>query len=381
MESTPMEMGNQMHNGSADNNIYASTSMHQPLIQQNPQSNTMPSSHPQQQQQQQQQHSMHTFPSTSGPSSQQPSVLQELLLSNPTSSMSSPRQPQYNNNQFQARPIGRSPMTVQNGGTNMMSPPTMPPRPMNPSQQQQIRQQGPGNPQMQGGQMYEQNYQMPNQPHQGYPYQPGQQQMVQRPMPPGAQYVRGQQMQPQPIVRNMILNGNAVRKETMQQNMRGGQIQNNNVPVMQNRMMINQQHPQQQPQYDQQNYVMSNGSTSRPQSTNMNDTQMQQQPPQGQQYYVQGGQHGYVQVSGQPRPAYIHGQLQPNHSGHPPQQVVYLRTNDPNMMQGQPQQQQQPQQPLPQSNGPQINGTIRPGPVNPPNQPMQPLQPQTVDQM
>jgi hypothetical protein len=383
MESTPMDtlVGNQMHNGSADNNIYASTSMHQPpLQQQNPHS--IAAAHPQQQQQ----HPMHAYQTTSGPSSSQqgPSVLQELLLSNPTTSMSSPRQTQYNN-QFQARPpqqqIGRSPMTVQNGSTNMMSPPTMPPRPMNPSHQQQLRQQGPGNPQMQGGQMYDQNYQMQNQPHQGYPYQPGQQQMVPRQMQPGAQYVRGQQMQQQPqMVRGggMMINGNPVRKETIQQqNMRGAPIQNNNVPVMQNRMILNQQHPQQQVQYDQQNFVMSNGTTSRPQSTN--DTQMQQQHPQGQQYYVSNGQHGYVQVAGQPRPAYIHGQLPQNHSGHPPQQVVYLRTNDPNMMPGQQQPQPQPQQSIiPQTNGPQINGTIRPGPVNPPNQPMQVQQPQNL---
>jgi hypothetical protein len=383
MESTPMDtlVGNQMHNGSADNNIYASTSMHQPpLQQQNPHS--IAAAHPQQQQQ----HPMHAYQTTSGPSSSQqgPSVLQELLLSNPTTSMSSPRQTQYNN-QFQARPpqqqIGRSPMTVQNGSTNMMSPPTMPPRPMNPSHQQQLRQQGPGNPQMQGGQMYDQNYQMQNQPHQGYPYQPGQQQMVPRQMQPGAQYVRGQQMQQQPqMVRGggMMINGNPVRKETIQQqNMRGGSIQNNNVPVMQNRMILNQQHPQQQVQYDQQNYVISNGTTSRPQSTN--DTQMQQQHPQGQQYYVSNGQHGYVQVAGQPRPAYIPGQIPLNHSGHPPQQVVYLRTNDPNMMPGQQQPQPQPQQSIiPQTNGPQINGTIRPGPVNPPNQPMQLQQPQNL---
>uniref|UniRef100_A0AC35EUG2 TAZ-type domain-containing protein n=1 Tax=Panagrolaimus sp. PS1159 TaxID=55785 RepID=A0AC35EUG2_9BILA len=219
------------------------------------------------------------------------------------------------------------------------------------------------------------------QPHQGYPYQPGQQQMVPRQMPPGAQYVRGQQMQQQPqMVRGggMMINGNSVRKESIQQqNMRGNPIQNNNVPVMQNRMILNQQHPQQQVQYDQQNYVLSNGTTSRPQSTN--DTQMQQQHPQGQQYYVSNGQHGYVQVAGQPRPTYIHGQIPPNHTGHPPQQVVYLRTNDPNMMQGQQQPQPQPQQSIiPQTNGPQINGTIRPGPVNPPNQPMPLQQPQNL---
>jgi hypothetical protein len=220
MDSAPMEthVGNQMHNGSMDNNIYASTSMHQqPPSQQPPQSIAVSSSHPQQQQQQQ--HSMHTYQTTSGPSSsqqqQQPSVLTELLMSNPTNSMSSPRQPQYGN-QFQNRPIGRSPMTVPNGGTNMMSPPTMPQRPMNPSQlqqqQQQMRQQVPGNPQMQGGQMYDQNYPMQNQPQQGYLYQ-GQQQMVQRPM--GQQYVR-QQVPPQQMIR-----GNAVRKETIPPNMRG----------------------------------------------------------------------------------------------------------------------------------------------------------------
>ena len=148
-------------------------------------------------------HNMQNFQSAAS-SSQSGSVLQELLLSNNPSNMSSPRNQQQYNAAY--RPIGRSPMTGTNAGATMVSPPTGQPRPMN----AHVRQPGPaGGPQVQ---------QQPNQSYQTYQMPPEQQHHQNFNFQPGAQMIRQGMARPpanQPTQMMRVMNGNTVRKDQM----------------------------------------------------------------------------------------------------------------------------------------------------------------------
>uniref|UniRef100_A0AC34RJW4 Histone acetyltransferase n=1 Tax=Panagrolaimus sp. JU765 TaxID=591449 RepID=A0AC34RJW4_9BILA len=307
IESGPAE--NQMHNGSVDSQIYASTSMQQPSSSQS-----------------QMTHGMHNYQTTNS-SSQSGSVLQDLLLSG-NNTMTSPRNQQFNNSY---RPMGRSPITgATAGSTTMVSPPAAQPRP--PMNVQQIRQQAPNaqqiqQQQQQGGQGYE-NYQMQaNNQHQNFAYQ-GNPQMVRNAMRPTTNQGQAGMIR--------VMNGNPPRKEYM----RAVQMTPNG-PVM--RVNVSQTP---NPQFDQ-NYPVNgtqNGgpTTSRPQSTNV-EQQSAQFQVMAQNYVVQG-------VVNQQRPSTFHSG--PIQNG----QVYFVRADQ---IQGGPQGSQVVQSAT--MNGPtSMNGNIRP---------------------